>query len=402
MRTAWAACFVAASCLVILLVAGSARGDMGAVAFVPTVKVFEPNQRALIAWNGEEEILILSTDLKASAPTKVLEVMPFPSKPTVQAGDVKVFEKAIKLINDAQKPRMTEIAAMSAEGGGGEVGGATKVTPAAELAFHEKIGATDINVIHVLKADGFIDWVEKYLKKQGVKEVAIPDVLKKSVGEYLQDGCQWFAFNVVSLEKEPRSKHAVEYRFVSDCLYYPLRISRTDEGETIVSLLVVTKDMLNRRQFAALPWSKLEMPCDVATVDAEHLADLHVEIHKLLGRPASAKLRIWELHGSLGSFDQDLVAGKPPRFTLNDPATGKAFGPAELRTGSKIEIGNQAFTVDVGSMPTPKSPKDRFHLKSDTRLLGSYEFEEGAKVKVLNATYTLQMAPTPIGRLADK
>ena len=61
--------------------------------------IFEPTQRALIAWNGEEEILILSTDLRASRATKVLEVMPFPAEPRVKKGDVGVFRRAVKLIN---------------------------------------------------------------------------------------------------------------------------------------------------------------------------------------------------------------------------------------------------------------------------------------------------------------
>jgi len=37
----------------------------------------------VIAWNGKEEILILSTDLHASQETKVLEVIPMPGEPFI-------------------------------------------------------------------------------------------------------------------------------------------------------------------------------------------------------------------------------------------------------------------------------------------------------------------------------
>ena len=87
------------SSLLILAGAGLAQADRGAIPFRPEVTIFEPTQRALIAWNGEEEILILSTDLRASRATKVLEVMPFPAEPQVTKGDVGVFRRAVRLIN---------------------------------------------------------------------------------------------------------------------------------------------------------------------------------------------------------------------------------------------------------------------------------------------------------------
>jgi hypothetical protein len=47
-----------------------ASGDCGGIPFKTHVQVFEPDQRAVIAYNGREEILLLSTDLRASEPTK--------------------------------------------------------------------------------------------------------------------------------------------------------------------------------------------------------------------------------------------------------------------------------------------------------------------------------------------
>jgi hypothetical protein len=47
--------------LLVLSIAFSAQvvyADRGSIPFRPNVKIFEPTQRALIAWNGEEEILL--------------------------------------------------------------------------------------------------------------------------------------------------------------------------------------------------------------------------------------------------------------------------------------------------------------------------------------------------------
>ena len=89
---------LAVAALAAFLPAGTAVADMGSIPFKLGVSIFEPNQRALIAYDGREQILILSTDLRASEPTKVLEVIPFPSEPEVKNGNNEVFAKADELI----------------------------------------------------------------------------------------------------------------------------------------------------------------------------------------------------------------------------------------------------------------------------------------------------------------
>ncbi|MHB0960090.1 MAG: hypothetical protein ACYC0X_19855 [Pirellulaceae bacterium] len=54
----------------LVFVPQQARAVCGGIPFDPKVIVFEPNQRALIAFNGQEEILLLSADLRVSEPTK--------------------------------------------------------------------------------------------------------------------------------------------------------------------------------------------------------------------------------------------------------------------------------------------------------------------------------------------
>ena len=83
----------------VVFAARFASADCGGIPFVAGVKLFEPTQRAAIAFNGSEEILLLSTDLRSSEPTKVLEVLPLPSEPKVSKGDVKFFTNAVDLIN---------------------------------------------------------------------------------------------------------------------------------------------------------------------------------------------------------------------------------------------------------------------------------------------------------------
>lgn len=53
----------------------------------------------MIAWNGLEEILLLSTDMRASETARVLEVLPMPSEAKAKKGDVEAFRRAAALID---------------------------------------------------------------------------------------------------------------------------------------------------------------------------------------------------------------------------------------------------------------------------------------------------------------
>jgi len=285
--------------LMIVFNAEKLYADRGSIPFNPNAKIFEPTQRAMIVWNGQEEILLLSTDLKASEPTKVLEVIPLPSEPVVKKGDVEVFKKAAALVN--RKLRERDILA-SGKGLTRE----EKRPPAGEVTFHKKIGAHDISVTHVLNSDGFIQWVEKYLKDAGVENPMIPEAMKTVISEYLKEEFSWFVFDVVELDEEPKTNEAIQYRFKTDFLFYPVKITRTEEGYTSIDLLVLTPRLLSN--FPGIPINEVRLRHEPVSVSSQELRTLNEEMDELLGHREDMKLRIWQIQGELSSFKKDLIA----------------------------------------------------------------------------------------------
>ena len=292
---------VAAAMVLLILTPLDVCADRGSIPFKPHVKIFEPTQRVMIAWNGTEEIMLLTTDLRASEPTKVLEVMPLPSEPKVKKGDTEVFKRAVRLIN-------SKIAPQRHGRGARALGMNAKVAerPAGEVTFHEKIGAHDISVARVNDSAGFVKWVEDYLRKAGVDNPSIPAPLKSVIGEYLADDYKWFVFDVVELGTEARTNDAIQYRFKTDCLYYPMRITRNEVGKTTVEMLVLTPKLL--RNFPGIPATQVELPHRPVSISARELASLDKDMSDLLGRPPTIMLRIWRIRGELSSFKHDLVA----------------------------------------------------------------------------------------------
>jgi len=286
-----------AAVVVLAGVALTATADRGSIPFEPNVEIFEPTQRAMIAWNGTEEILLLSTDLRASAPTKVLEVIPLPAEPEVKEGDIEAFNRAVQIINSRQE----------AAKGGRALGADEKAQPpAGEITFHEKIGAHDISVAHVLDGDGFIAWVEEYLKKQDVENPTIPEPLKEVVNEYIEEGYTWFVFDVVELGPEMKTNDAIQYRFKSDAVYYPLKITRTETGDTTVELLILTPRLLSN--FPGYPSSLVRLPHQPVRLTARELESLNEEMCELLDKQDGMMLRIWRIQGKLPEFKADLIA----------------------------------------------------------------------------------------------
>jgi hypothetical protein len=285
--------------VVLASVALTARADRGSIPFKPDVQIFEPTQRAMIAWNGTEEILLLTTDLRASEPTKVLEVIPLPSEPQVKEGDIEAFNRAVQIINSRQAV---------AKGGRGRSLGADEKAgpPAGEITFHEKIGAHDISVAHVLHGDGFIAWVEEYLKKQDVENPEIPQPLEEVVDEYIEEGYTWFVFDVVDLGPETKTNDAIQYRFESDAVYYPLKITRTESGNTTVELLILTPRLLST--FPGYPKSLVKLPHEPVRLTARELEALDEDMCELLDNQDGMRLRIWRITGKLSAFKADLIA----------------------------------------------------------------------------------------------
>lgn len=273
--------------------------NRGMIPVNPNIIIFEPTQRAMIAWDGTQEILLLSTDLRASDSTLLLEVLPLPSEPEVKKGDLETFRKATELINS----KLRAAAFAGKRNGDGE---SMVKTPGGEVTFHEKIGAHDISVTHLLDADGFIDWVRDYLKTLNIEEDVISETMKGLIEEYIKDDFTWFVFDVVTLGTETVTNEPIQYAFKTDKLYYPLKITQTGEGHTSIELMILTPQLL--RNFPGLPIKRIHLPHDPITITDDELKDLNEDMFELLGKLKEMKLRIWEIEGELKFFDEDLIA----------------------------------------------------------------------------------------------
>jgi hypothetical protein len=281
------------------LVVTAALADMGSIPLQRDVTVYEPEQDALIAWSGQEEVLLLATTLRASAPTKVLEIMPLPSRPTVTAGEHRSFVLANNLMK--WKTARAEIPANV------DPFAAASPAPAGRVAEMKHIGAHDLSITEAVSEEGFVTWARDYLKKHGAPDAVIPDAFGKVVADYLRDGFTWFIFDIVDLTPTAVKKDVLRIRFKTDHLYFPLRITRSEKGPTTVSLMIMTTSRIDPPQFVGWPRDKIKMTTPIVSLNAEELQSIDASLWDVLQRPEAAILRTWSIQGALDAFDRDLL-----------------------------------------------------------------------------------------------
>jgi len=196
--------------------------DRGMIPVTPDVSVYEPGQKAILAWNGHEEVMILSTDVTSSQETLVVEILPLPSKPTVEAASFQSFEE------------ITEGQARS-----GSV----------EVVFHEEIGAHNITIVKAGDTSELVSWMENFLESSGAEYEVSLGSFESVVDDYMDRGFRYYVLDLITVSSEEKSVDPILYRFNSDFLYYPLVITSPVGGNTEITLFILTEEKINEDYF---------------------------------------------------------------------------------------------------------------------------------------------------------
>jgi len=211
----------------------SASADRGLIPVYP-VSVYEPGQKAIVAWNGSEEILILSTDVISTEQTFVVELLPLPSEPTVEAASLSSFDTIQGLIwsegvslyygrtfNDVRDSSV-------------------------QVVFHEQIGAHNITVVKAADAAELVDWVEGILRAGNLAQDFSLGDFGPVVEDYMGRGYRYYVLDLVEVLPDVRSVDPILYRFESDFLYYPLVITSPVPGDTKITLFLLTNGKVEK------------------------------------------------------------------------------------------------------------------------------------------------------------
>ncbi len=296
--------------LFLLLTTQLAYADRGIIPIDPDVSVYEPGQKAIIAWNGETEILILSTDVTSIRETKVVEILPLPSKPeSVEAASFHSFEEIQKII-------FQYISEYAVQRYGAKATRA--LSEEIEVVFHEKIGAHDITVVKASDPAVLVGWIDAFLAENGVdKEVSLGR-FEPVVAEYMARGFRFYVLDIIDASSKKRSIEPILYKFNSSFLYYPLKITSPLGGNTKITLFIITEDLVKDGYYpfreATFQASKPE-PMKIKLCKGE-LSKIDLRIGEIFSGEAWLTILLYE--GDISRLDEDLILTEK-NFTQASP-----------------------------------------------------------------------------------
>lgn len=278
-------------------------GDGGMIWWPEPVHLNQSAQNAIVAWNKQEEIILLSVDITASEEATVLRVIPLPSNPSeIKEGELESFEILVRIMNE----KTMRGDQMPAYGKNEESIGAS---PGVEITFHEQIGAHDITVVKVNDLDIFLEWIEDFTIENSFEQQEISLQFKQGIESYLKREINYFVFDVIDAGQEKESIKPISYKFDTDYLYFPILISGISgigESYTNIELFLITSKDL---KFPNLPYSyrnnwfrNYGYPVKFSQKElkevSENIADLF---------SAEVNVQKASLYGQLKDFTKDLM-----------------------------------------------------------------------------------------------
>ena len=260
-------------------------------------RVSESGQKAVIAWNGTDEILMLSTDVSSSKQSEVVELMPLPSNPAISRGEKGSFLKVKELVNTylavAGHPRW--IWSFSRSEGGSPKAKPPKIT----ITFQEAIGVHYLTVVKAEEASELIQWLENFLETKGYTK-ELPSNLEELFSYYIQNKMNFFVIDMIETNSTVKTVDPLVYEFKSPKLYYPLRISTLFSGDTDISLFTITRNELDDDTITREGFVKKAQ----FQIKQEALAEINTNMTKLFS--SNPYLCYFKFRGALEGFDGDI------------------------------------------------------------------------------------------------
>ncbi len=143
--------------------------------------LYEPNQKAVISWDGTTETMILASAVKSNNIANFAWVVPIQSysKPEVTAGNISIFED---LVDYFKKPsrKLGIMGTLSADFAG------------VNILETKEIDVYDITILQATNSNDLIDWLNN-------NDYKVPTEAKPILDKYVAKGDFYFIANKIDL-----------------------------------------------------------------------------------------------------------------------------------------------------------------------------------------------------------
>ncbi len=265
------------------------HADMGAIVPIKSVSLDEPAQRAVIGFDGFEEILILQTELESTTSTKVLRFIPLPSKPSVKAGNKNIFENLKNILREHKLKYFIRYKSISNK----------QKEENVNIVLKKTIGSHNITVIHINSYEEFSSFINS--NRSGFKMTYSLNEnydLRNIIEHYIKKKIMYFVFDTIDLTGN-KTIDPVVYRFKTKKLYYPLVATNILKSYGTIELFIISE---TGRYY--LTSSYRFVPSTTAVLNETELVKIDPVFKELLGK--NAILQAFKYEGKL-YFENDIL-----------------------------------------------------------------------------------------------
>jgi len=295
---------------IIIVIPFLAEANGGVWIWPRNINVEQTDQNAIIAWDGQEEMLVLSTNWEKPAGSQsatLLKVVPLPTEPSeIKEGETVIFEKLVKILNE----KIDAMQEQNLSGGRDSGFNAPGATNGVEVIFQKIIGAHDVTVVRVNKQEDFSKWIDDFSTQKTLEKKQISEEFKAGLQSYLKRNINYFVFDIVNLSETQTTIKPLIYRFKSNYFYFPMLvsgISEINDSQTKVNLFLVFNESLKlpRRiwQGGHNYWVN-DDGVDIKLTNAE-LKDVSQDLVVLFNNDVI--VRRFEMSGKLSEINKDLM-----------------------------------------------------------------------------------------------
>lgn len=332
-----------------------AYADGGIFIWPPKIYLSESAQKAICAFNGSEEVLIISNDFKSDKEAKILRIIPFPTKPEIKKGDSEVFKKLESILNE----KIEQIREKSL--GFGEAGSAQNKLKGVEIVFSEKIGSHDLTVVKVNNLDDFIKWIDNFEKENNLSTKNISKDFREGIESYLSRNINYFVFDVIEISGE-KSVDPLVYKFQSKYLYYPLLITGASEvggSSGKLQMFFITNDK-NKNLYFDSQYLTIELTIgELSSLEDDDILSLfnsEVNVRFIedyikwedFNKDIVIPPYIWKRNLRLGDKGEDVSLLQTFLFSIGfNPGNGKVTGVFDIPTKLAVKEFQEEYKYEI-------------------------------------------------------
>ena len=362
----------------ILFAPSACLADRGMVVWPEGgVSLDQTTQNAIISWNGTEEVMILTTDVSASASSSVLRIIPFPSQPVIKEGSIDSFTKLVEIVN--QNVAAPTFLNQGEKRAGGQ--------PGVEIVFHDTVAGHDLTTVKVNKLDDFLAWMTQYEVLRNLPAKEISQDFKDGIGNYLKKGINYFVFDTVSLDKAVKTSQPLIYRFSSEYLYYPFLISAISDigkSQAVFDLFLIMDKTHSLVSFDYDTFGMEDRSYFELVVSKKNLEAVSSDILDLYKNNPDPEMRLIKLKftGEVGKLKKDLMLYSSDYW---DRYMYQGMSGEKVKAMQKILINeNDIWQSPAGATgyfgPATKSALMKFQERHIPEYLSANKFKSGTGI----------------------